>query len=1455
MKHRIPLLLTAICSFGFLLRFFAISHGIGYHPDERGIVMMTESLTWANPFPRSFAYGSLPFYLLKGLSETASFLWPEAATYDGLFYTGRFINALISVWLINATFRLGVNLFNRLSVGYWAAFLIATNTFVLQNSHFFTVDILLTTLSLEALIAMAAIAERGKWRHYLIAAITIGLALATKIGALTLLAPASFAFLMHRFQFRENPLPILLILGGIGVSMAGGSHLLGGMIIGVGAISAIILHFFGRSVTSSWRGWRYPIVCAPLIAIIFFLGEPYAFDWKGTTNFWDCLRSDGRCSLLSILFSDRFLADVGGEIAMVRGVVDPRPYTVQYTGTAPFLYPLQEAFWTTLGPLTALLVIAGILLELVSPPTRARAVPLFWALIFTGSVAGSFVKFPRYLLPLYPLLFCYAGQAIVYGSKRLSSSFQKLEKAGPSTILNSFLSFVKPALLPLLTILLAVPLIIRVLAFSSIYSVPHPYQIASRWVFDNVPRGSRILGVHWDDKLPIDLPGFSTRNFLMWSPEDEIGIYEPDSQAKIATMAEQLTSADYLIFPSAKIPASVPRWPERYPFSARFIQELFNGNLGFKLEKTVKNYPALAPFFSINDDISDESLTLYDHPKVYIFRRTDAIPVSDFISRVNNAPFHPINDTIHKVQTASAESSSSHPPFTPYTLGSLIAWACVIELLSWIVRLPLIRGIGLSEVSAGFASRPAGIFLFFGFFWWLNAVDIAHATSGSIWIVAVASVMLRLMVKGTGMRQYLSESSLLFWFSFLSILIFRSFQGEIFWGEKPMDFSFLNYFLRETNLPPTDPWASGNPMRYYYLGTYLFGQMAKMSAVGPGVAYNLAIATVAACFVSALAALISNITSSSPRLASLLACGIFFISNPEAVLSCLAGKKVTFDTFWASTRLFKSPAFAEYPLWATFHADLHAHYIASPLGVLVALGVSLLTIKRSTGMTYMVSRVFLGTMVGLLVATNSWDAILLAIIGSAVGLLLLIYRIVTDDTSSIIAILGNSILDLLVVGLSATVVALPFLVNNILGSTPLGFGYVYEEEFNNLSHLARHFGIWLVIIAVTGFGHAIIYRRERLVFQFVSLIFFVAPVIALYADTILVRNIPGVRYSLFFVATAIGIIAHHLWCEAIAHQQGDERQVVTAGLLWSSAFVLVFAELRYVSDRMNTIFKFYTPLWWVLGVVSAALSVRWFQNRSNRIESSVSSLISVALAALSCPMIIILYPETTHHGAILLVGAFFLIVVCFTLIVLFRQGLCVRIGDRFPNIWDAPTAIILTASVAFGLLGSVLNGYSLTKIHRAPQPSPSLDGTAYLSASFNTDWDICRWLNQNVRGTEIILEATGAPYQDYTRISMNTGLSSVLGWEHHTNQRGTAREEILRRRQSVKLIYSTQSAEEALTLLKRYRVRYVIVGSLETQLYATGFFNSLGEKKFQERGDLFIPMLRSGTSVLYRVVD
>ncbi|MCG4627878.1 DUF2298 domain-containing protein, partial [Anaerostipes hadrus] len=52
-------------------------------------------------------------------------------------------------------------------------------------------------------------------------------------------------------------------------------------------------------------------------------------------------------------------------------------------------------------------------------------------------------------------------------------------------------------------------------------------------------------------------------------------------------------------------------------------------------------------------------------------------------------------------------------------------------------------------------------------------------------------------------------------------LVLRSCQPEIFWGEKPMDFTFLNYFIRLEQLPPQDPWAAGHVMQYYYFGTYL----------------------------------------------------------------------------------------------------------------------------------------------------------------------------------------------------------------------------------------------------------------------------------------------------------------------------------------------------------------------------------------------------------------------------------------------------------------------------------------------------------------------------------------------------------------------------------------------------------------------------------------------------------
>ena len=1461
MKNKIPLLLSGIALFGFLLRFFAISHGISYHPDERGIIMMTEALSWENPIPQSFAYGSLPFYLLKGVSEFASFLWPRASSYDGLFITGRLLNALFAVWLINATFRFCLTLFSNRLAAYWAAFLVGTNSFILQNSHFFTVDILLTILGVEALTAMTQIPQKGKWKNYLLAAAIVGAALATKIGALTLLAPAILAFIFHRFQLGENPLPLLCLIGGFFLGISGVSTTIGltAILIGVPLTWYVPPLFTSIKISpfNSWPSLIYPFVCLAVIVALFSIGEPYAYDWQGWGNLYECYRSDS-CSPLTQLFSERFLHDIGGEIAMVRGTTPPRPYTVQYWGTLPYVYPIGQIFSTTMGPFTAILVLSGLLIEAITRPTKIRLIPLFWAFLFFFSVAGSYVKFPRYLLPLYPLLFCYAGNAITLFT---SSIIKKIGRSGSYIGLKGQLESSygwNNKILFVLSAIIAIPILIRSFAFSSIYSVPHPYAIASRWAYENIPAGSTILGVHWDDKLPLDLPGYSSHQFAMWSPNHELAIYEPDEPTKIKKITAQLAQADYLIFPSSKIPASIPRWQEHYHFSSRLLQELFAGNLGFSLEKTIKNYPSLGTWYTINDDVSDESLTLYDHPKVYIFRRVKPFSADQLESTVANAPFLPVEETIERVQRATAGQENGFPAFVPYTLGSMISWIFVIEILAWVVRIPLNSLLGLSKESAAFASRPVGLFLFFGIFWWLNAINVAHADPTSLWITAFAAILARttFFQAEKSSEKVDQNSTLFFWIPFIIILCLRSFQSEIFWGEKPMDFSFLNYFFREKTLPPTDPWAAGNSMKYYYMGSYLFAQLTKMAAVSPAIGFNLAIATVAASIISALAALLLSITSVRPRVAGFLGSATFFLSNPESVFVWWRYDKVNFDTFWASTRLFRSPAFTEYPLWATIHADLHAHYIAIPLAILVALGISRISTRTQNLVSYLSGRIFLGMMAGFLIATNSWDVITLAILGGSAYLVLTLTRLVTTARKGIPKIFQETILDLTLLSLTVVATSFPFLRDNLFGSTALGSGYVYNEEFNDISHLFRHFGLWLILITLLGGYRFIVNRREGSWWNHLLIIPFVLPAIYLFLDSAVFQKISGVRFSYFTVSIALALLAHQVWSQITLSDPKRAPGFCLSALLLATSFILLFGELRYVGDRMNTIFKFYSPLWWFFGTIAASLFVELVNDRSrNRYLTSRQSITLISWGLLcnllflsftfSVGWLIPLFMVFTLSLGVVVIWVFFVIKSI-------RTSSLVHI-DWSISYWPGIAVALFTLSLCS--LGSLLNFFSLTTINRASQPVATLDGTAYLSETFNSDWDISRWLNQNYRGTEAVLEATGDAYQDYSRISMNTGLPTLLGWEHHTNQRGTSRNDITARRRAITDIYSTPSVDLAVDLLKKYKIRFIVIGNIERRLYQFGRFSPEGELKFLNHSERFVPVFGTKSATLYQFID
>ena len=111
-------------------------------------------------------------------------------------------------------------------------------------------------------------------------------------------------------------------------------------------------------------------------------------------------------------------------------------------------------------------------------------------------------------------------------------------------------------------------------------------------------------------------------------------------------------------------------------------------------------------------------------------------------------------------------------------------------------------------------------------------------------------------------------------------------------------------------------------------------------------------------------------------------------------------------------------------------------------------------------------------------------------------------------------------------------------------------------------------------------------------------------------------------------------------------------------------------------------------------------------------------------------------------------------------------------------------------------------------------------------------WDMAaiEWMERNIQGSPVILEGRTTQYQWGNRVSIYTGLPSILGWEwHQMQQRPESIYAITGRKSIVDSIYNTTSRSRASDLLKSYSVKYIVVGELERVRYAEN-----GLAKFDE---------------------
>jgi hypothetical protein len=102
------------------------------------------------------------------------------------------------------------------------------------------------------------------------------------------------------------------------------------------------------------------------------------------------------------------------------------------------------------------------------------------------------------------------------------------------------------------------------------------------------------------------------------------------------------------------------------------------------------------------------------------------------------------------------------------------------------------------------------------------------------------------------------------------------------------------------------------------------------------------------------------------------------------------------------------------------------------------------------------------------------------------------------------------------------------------------------------------------------------------------------------------------------------------------------------------------------------------------------------------------------------------------------------------------------------------------------------------------------------------DYEMIHWLQDHVQGSPTIIEAQLTEYRWGSRISIYTGLPTVLGWNWHQRQQrnlNLLNNMVWNRGNNVYAFYTTTDIGTAWNLIRFYDIEYIIVGTLERIQY------------------------------------
>lgn len=291
------------------------------------------------------------------------------------------------------------------------------------------------------------------------------------------------------------------------------------------------------------------------------------------------------------------------------------PPAVQWVNKTPLIFSLKNLAIFGLGLSSFILTIIGASYALFKVKSLTFNIILLWVILFFLYQSTRFAQPMRYFLFLYPFLAIFAAYGSVVTIRWVSE--QRGAPPQPSKASEDG-AVVRTGPIELLFIGI---LLIWPLAFSSIYLNKNSRVEASDWIYKNLEDKSFILSEHWDDPLPLGVPNSYGKTFI----SKQLLVFDQDTDEKWIKMKELLDKGDYYILSSNRGWGSITTVPEKYPRMNKFYENLLAGKTQYKKIAEFASYPKLCLFkvgcLTLNDSLADESFTVYDHPKVLIFKK------------------------------------------------------------------------------------------------------------------------------------------------------------------------------------------------------------------------------------------------------------------------------------------------------------------------------------------------------------------------------------------------------------------------------------------------------------------------------------------------------------------------------------------------------------------------------------------------------------------------------------------------------------------------------------------------------------------------------------------------------------------------------------------------------------------------------------------------------------------